>query len=167
MSLAASPNTPTGAGDILVSLLAGFAKARNRAATFTATSAGIYIRHRLALAAMSSGEVTQKIVVPRRRQLLAGRQNLGGCLLVRRYSIAQRCPKERPWVHGPACLQQAKEQMRAETDAGMTDDANFIASKNYTFSQCRSDGGQMAINRNISFMLDQHLQSAKTATLNA
>ena len=56
--------------------------------------------------------------------------------------------------------------MRAETNAGMADDANLIASQYHTFLQCRSDGGQMAVNRDESPMLDQHLQSARTATLN-
>jgi hypothetical protein len=49
----------------------------------------------------------------------------------------------------------------------MADDPHFIASGDCTLSQCRGDGGEMAVYADIPFMLDQYLQSTRAAALDA
>jgi hypothetical protein len=95
------------------------------------------------LAVMIGGKIAQQVIVPGRRQLLAW-----------------------PRVYGPAIFQQSEEEVRAEANASMADDPHLITGGYRALSQRRRNGRKVAIHADITFVLDQHLQSTGTATFN-
>jgi hypothetical protein len=70
-------------------------------------------------------------------------------------------------IYRPAILQQGKEKVWAKTDAGMTDNPYLITRGYRAFSQRGRSGREMAIYADITGMLDQHFQPARTAILYA
>jgi hypothetical protein len=105
--------------------------------------------------------------MPRGRQLFASSENFRGRALMPYGSIAQRHSEEGSGIHSSASFQQCEKKVWTETDAGMADHPNLITSQNCASRQRRSYRGKMAIHADIPVVLDQHLQSARTAMLNA